>query len=54
MCVCVCVCVCVSVKGSRGVVVNVLDCDIVVNKFEVQLYYYIHFGTNDIIPPAMG
>ena len=22
---------------------NVLDCDIIVNKFEIQLYYHVHF-----------
>ena len=27
----------------RGVVANVLDCDIVVSKFDLQSLYYIHF-----------
>ena len=29
----------------HGVVVNVLDCDIIVTKFELQPRYYIHFRT---------
>ena len=35
-----------------GVVVNVLHCDIVVSKFELQLRYYVHFRTNTLIPSA--
>ena len=38
-----------------------LDCKIIVNDFEHQLHYYIHFQTNTIvkgmniiIPPTMG
>ena len=31
-----------------GVVVNVLDCDIVINVFEFQLHYDVHFQTNTI------
>ena len=37
----------ISVKrGPHGEVANVLDCDIVVSEFELQLRYYIHFRTN--------
>ena len=32
--------------NPRGVVANVLYCDIVVSEFELQLCYYIHFRTN--------
>ena len=28
----------------RGVVINLLDCDIVVSEFELQSRHYIHFG----------
>ena len=40
------------------VVVNVLDCDILVSKFELQWRYYVQFRTNALgmkllIPPAM-
>ena len=46
----------------RGVVANVLDCDIAESEFELQLRYYIHFLTNTIgkvwtllpPPPDMG
>ena len=31
-----------------GVVVNVLDCDIVVSEFELQLRYYVQFWTNNL------
>ena len=32
-------------KGSRrDVVANVLDCDILVNKFELQSHHYLHWG----------
>ena len=30
----------------RGIVTNVLDCDIVVNEFEPHSEYYVHFWTN--------
>ena len=33
-------------KSSRDVEVNVMDCDIVVNEFELQPRYYVHFRTN--------
>ena len=33
---------------SRGVVVNVLDFDIVVSEFEIPLRYYVHFWTNTL------
>ena len=46
---------------KRGVVANVLDCDILVSEFELQLHHNIHFrtntlekGMNPIIPVAMG
>ena len=31
--------------SSRGVVINVLDCNIVVSEFELQSHYYVHFRT---------
>ena len=41
----------------NGVVVNVLDCDIIVSEVELQSHYYVHFrihsfrkGMNSIIP----
>ena len=34
--------------SSSVTVVNVLDCDIVVSKFELQSRYYIHFCTNTL------
>ena len=44
-----------------GVMVNVLDCGIVVREFELQSCYYVHFqtnplgkGMNPLILPAMG
>ena len=33
-------------ESLRSRVVNVLDCNIVVHEFEIQLRYYIHFWTN--------
>ena len=30
----------------QGVVVNLLDCDIEVNEFDIKLHYYILFRTN--------
>ena len=46
--------------NHRGVVANVLDCDIVVSSFDIQSHYCIHFRTNTfgkgmkpLIPPAM-
>ena len=38
MCVCVCVCVCVH-RSPGSVVANMLDSDIVVSEFELQLCY---------------
>ena len=35
----------VWVVSPRGVVANVLDCEIVVSKFERQSHYYVHFRT---------
>ena len=32
--------------NPRGVVANVLDCDIVVSEFELLSRYYVHFRTN--------
>ena len=44
-----------------GIVVNMLECNIIVNKFKFQLCDYIHFwtnilgkGMNFLIPPAIG
>ena len=43
------------------VVANVLDCDIEVREFELQLHYHVHFwiytvgkGMNFLIPTGMG
>ena len=33
-------------RSSHSVVTNVLDCNILVNKFKLQSHYYIHFQTN--------
>ena len=45
----------------RGVMVKVMDGGIVVNEFELQSCYYVHFrantlgkGMNPLILPAMG
>ena len=38
----------VAVWNSSGVVVNVLNCNIVINEFELQLHYYDHFQTNTL------
>ena len=50
-----------SSKRNGGVMVNVIDCGIVVNEFEFQSRYYVHFrintlgkGMNPLILPAMG
>ena len=47
--------------NPRVVMVDVLDCDIVVRGFEFQLRYYVHFRTNTLgkdlnplILPAIG
>ena len=37
-----------SGKVFGGVVANVLNCDIIVNKFKLQSCYYIHFQTNTL------
>ena len=34
--------------GPRSIVVNVLDCDIVINEFELQSRHYVHFWTNTL------
>ena len=34
--------------GPDGVKVKALDCGIVLNKFELQSCYYIHFWTNTL------
>ena len=46
---------------TRGVVANVLDCDIVGSEFELESHYHVHFQTNapgkgmkPLIPSAMG
>ena len=48
-------------RGSFGIVANLLDGDIVVNEFELQSHYYVHFRTNTLemamnhlIPPAIN
>ena len=47
--------------GFRDVVVNVMDCNIVVREFELQSCYYIYLRTNTLgngvnllISPAVG
>ena len=35
-------------RSPHGIVANVLDCDIVVSKFELQSLYYVHFRTNTL------
>ena len=36
-------------RGSpKSVVVNVRNCDVVVNEYEIQSLYYVHFRTNTI------
>ena len=47
--------------GPRGVMVKALACEIVVNEFELQSRYYVHFrlntsgkGINPLTLPAMG
>ena len=44
----------------RGAMVKVLDCNLEVSEFELQLPYYVHFrtnirekGMNTLIPQAM-
>ena len=37
---------CKSGESLRGVVAKVLDCEIVVSKFELQVRYYVNFWTN--------
>ena len=32
----------------RGLIVKVIDCGIIVNKFILQSHYYIHFWTNTL------
>ena len=32
--------------NPRGIVVNVMNCDIVVSEFELQPHYHIHFRAN--------
>ena len=38
----------------HGVVVNMLDCDIVVNKFQLQSTFFVSLGIgmNSLIPPS--
>ena len=33
-------------RSPHSLMANVLDCDIIVSKFKLQLSYYIHFQTN--------
>ena len=37
-----------SISSRHTIVVNVLECDIIVSKFELQSCYYIHFWTNTL------
>ena len=37
------------VESLRGVMTNVLYCDIVVSEFELQLQYYARFWTNALV-----
>ena len=48
-------------KSLRGAVVIMLDCNLIVSEFELQISYYIHFWTNALgkgmnllIHPDMG
>ena len=48
-------------RESSGVTINVLNCEIVVFNFELQLRYYVHIranihgkGKNSLIPLAIG
>ena len=34
--------------SSRGIVANVMVCDIVVREFELQLRHFVHFQTNTL------
>ena len=54
---------CISYIGGCpcGVMVNVMDCEIVVSEFVLQSHYHVHFqantrgkGMNPLILPAMG
>ena len=36
-------------KPPRGVVANVLDCEIVVSEFDLHFRYDIHYRTNSLI-----
>ena len=39
----------INKSGSpHGIVADVLDCDMVVHEFEIQLCCYIHFWTNTL------
>ena len=48
-------------KRSRGVIAQVLECDVEVSEFELKSWYYAHFwndtflkGMNPLTPPAIG
>ena len=44
-----------SWESPCGLVVNVQECDIIVNEFELQSRYYVHFRSNPIYPtPSLG
>ena len=54
-----CFIICASL--SSGIVANMLNCNIIVSKFELQSHYYVHFWTNtlgknknSLISPAIG
>ena len=35
-------------KNLHGIVVNMLDCDIIVSEFKLQSHYYVHFWTKTL------
>ena len=39
----------IVVIQEKCVVVNVLDCDIVVSEFKLQSRYYVHFRANNLM-----
>ena len=34
--------------SPHGVVANMLDCNIIVSEFKLQLHYYVYFQTNTL------
>ena len=35
-------------RSHHGIVINRLDCNIIVSKFKLQSHYYVHFRTNTV------